>query len=137
MPELYRRVNTCRSCGSQRLSTVLDLGEPFISDFLAEGEQGERAPLHMVRCEDCTLVQTEHTVNRERLFREYWYKSGTNESMVAALRDVVDTAADYADVQPSDHVLDIGCNDGTLVNLWAKWDCFNLGIDPAFSSGGI
>lgn len=142
MPDLYRRVDACRSCGSQHLQTVLDLGQPYISDFLKAGESGTRAPLHMVRCEDCTLVQTRHTVDRERLFRDaYWYRSATNESMVAALDDVVfDALAHISPIVPGLHFLDIGSNDGTLLKQYARHMPTNYytaaGFEPASTFDG-
>lgn len=131
MPDaLYRCVDACRSCGSQRLSTVLDLGEPFISDFLLPGETGIRAPIEVTRCEDCTLVQTRHTVDREILFRDYHYLSGTNESMVAALRDVVEDAERQVHLEHHDAVLDIGSNDGTLLRQWPV-SVARYGVEPS------
>lgn len=112
------------------MTTLLDLGEPFISDFLLPGEKGDRAPLCMVRCEDCTLVQMRHTVARERLFRDYWYKSGTNETMVAALRDVAEDACSHVRLDSDDTVLDIGANDGTLLRQYPHPMPLLLGIDP-------
>lgn len=129
--DLYRRVDACRVCGSQNLTTLLDLGEPFISDFLLPGEHGDRAPLVMVRCEHCTLVQTRHTVAPDRLFREtYWYRSGVNETMVAALRDVVEDASRHVVLGREDAVLDIGSNDGTLLRQWPHW-LARYGVEPS------
>ncbi len=130
--DLYRRVDACRVCGSDRLTTVLDLGTPFISDFLPPGDTGDRAPLVMARCEDCTLVQTRHVVAEDRLFRTYWYRSGTNESMRAALADVVEDARSRVALKPDDAVLDIGANDGTLLACYPDHICKH-GYEPALA----
>jgi hypothetical protein len=116
---------------------VLDLGELFISDFPQDGQAGDRAPLDMVRCEDCTLVQTRHTVDPQRLYSHYWYKSGTNETMVAALRDVVHDALEHVVLDHFDTWLDIGANDGTLLNLvgiMPSQPVRRVGIDPAMDT---
>lgn len=109
---------------------MLDLGNPYISDFLRPGEDGDRAPLLMARCESCTLVQTRHTVNPERLFRHYWYQSGVNETMVAALRDVVEDACSKVNLERNDAVMDIGANDGTLLRQYPV-DAFKIAVEPA------
>jgi len=56
-----------------------------ISDFPKPGDDLDYAPLALVYCPSCELVQLSHSVKRDRLYRDYWYLSGLNESMVAAL----------------------------------------------------
>jgi hypothetical protein len=127
---LYREVAHCRSCGTGALETVLDLGTPAIADFVLHPDQADRAPLVLCRCAGCSLVQLRHTVARDRLYRTYWYRSGVNEAMVAALKDVVDDAMGRVDLQPGDRVLDIGANDGTLLRHYPPW-VRRYGFEPA------
>ena len=51
----------CRSCGSDRLVEVLDLGEHYVSDFTDGTVQSilrlRKAPLALDICQVCTLVQ--------------------------------------------------------------------------------
>ena len=47
---------------------------------------------------------------------EYYYKSGVNDSMRAALKDVVENALRYVELKDFDSVIDIGSNDGTLLS---------------------
>lgn len=127
---LAREIRACRSCGSTDLPQVLDLGLFAISDFPAEAGKFDKAPLTLLRCEACTLVQLKHTVKRERMYSRYFYRSGTQESMVAALRDVVDHARTLVDLQPGDTVLDIGANDGTLLRMYPA-DVTKVAYEPA------
>lgn len=102
-----------------------------ISGFPFPGDSLARAPLTLVRCDDCTLVQLGHTVDRAHLYADrYWYRSGVNPTMVAALRDVVRDAMGHTDLLPGDHVLDIGSNDGTLLRQYPEW-ATRIGFDPA------
>jgi NDP-4-keto-2,6-dideoxyhexose 3-C-methyltransferase len=48
----------------------------------------------------------------------YYYKSGVNKTMRDALKDVVQSAQRYVDLQGGDHVIDIGANDGTLLTYY-------------------
>ena len=126
-----KQINVCRACGDSRLDAVLDLGNLAISGFPAPGDPPlARAPLTLIRCAACTLVQLAHTVDREHLYRTYWYRSATNETMVAALRDVVANATQRIDLRPGDRVLDIGCNDGTMLRLYPDW-VEKWGFEPA------
>ena len=136
MTDLYREITACRCCGSSRLETVLDLGNLCISDFVKPGDPEDRAPLELVVCLDCSLVQLRHTVERDRLYRgEYWYRSATNESMVAALRDVVEDACSRVQLEERNTILDIGCNDGTMLKMYptARYHC--IGFEPAKNLG--
>jgi len=60
--------------------------------------------------------------------KAYGYRSGINESMVAHLKEIVDYAAQY--VKPGDNVLDIGYNDGTLLDHWTEHKVNRCGVDP-------
>jgi NDP-4-keto-2,6-dideoxyhexose 3-C-methyltransferase len=124
-----REITACRSCGSGKLETVLDLGNLCVSDFIKPGDAEDRAPLELVVCLDCSLVQLRHTVERDRLYRgSYWYRSGTNESMRAALRDVVEDACSR--VPGAKCVLDIGCNDGTMLRMFPQ-EWTRCGFEPS------
>ena len=125
-----RTITACRSCGSTRLDTVLNLGVLAISDFVLPGDPEDRAPLELVVCLDCSLVQLRHTVDRDRLYRNYYYRSGTNESMVAALRDVVDDACRRVPLRSGDVVVDIGCNDGTMLEMFPQ-GLHRVGFEPS------
>lgn len=127
---LYTTRLTCRACGGATLNPVLDLGNVAISDFPKPGDDLDYAPLTLVQCPACELVQLKHSVNRDRLYRNYYYKSGLNESMIAALRDVAEDAMRQVDLQPGDRVLDIGANDGTLLKQFPEW-VSRYGFEPS------
>jgi NDP-4-keto-2,6-dideoxyhexose 3-C-methyltransferase len=115
--ELVKAVTHCRACGSGQLDEVLDLGTHAVSDFYAVVPEDElRAPLCLVQCEACGLVQLTYSVSRERLYKDYWYRSGLNPSMVVALKDVVEDIYSRVDLKLGDVVMDIGANDGTLLS---------------------
>lgn len=127
---LYKEITACRSCGSTKLESVLNLGNLCISDWIKPGQQEDRAPLELLVCEDCSLVQLRHTVDRDRLYRSYYYRSGVNESMVAALKDVVEDACSRVELVKGDAVLDIGANDGTLLKMFPK-KVLRQGFEPS------
>lgn len=126
----FTTITRCRACRDERLDTVLDLGNLAISDFLEPGQALERAPLTLVRCGGCGLVQLRDTVDRDRLYQRYWYRSGVNETMVAALRDVVADASRWVDLHPGDAVLDVGSNDGSLLSFYPE-TLHRIGFDPS------
>src|SRR3972149_1531628 len=106
---------TCRVCAGA-LVPILSLGDHYVSDFLPPGKpDGIKAPLELMLCRRCHLLQLRHTVPAESLYRNYWYRSGTNKTMRDALANIANTSEQLIHLQEGDAVLDIGCNDGTLL----------------------
>ena len=132
---LYDRVTACRVCGGEHLLTVIDLGSQYLASNLVESNEGLplddlKAPLSCVLCRDCGLLQLHETVDRDELFRAYFYRSATNPMMLAALRDVMSEALTRVDLSPGDVVVDIGANDGTLLGLFPP-EYRRVGVEPA------
>jgi cyclopropane fatty-acyl-phospholipid synthase-like methyltransferase len=134
---VHRR--TCRICGSSHLTPVIYLGEQYLQgSFVKPGKEEpplRKIPLSLVRCDPtkdenaCGLLQMEHSVPPEILYSSYWYRSGTNQTMRDHLRVIAEEA--QALVQKYDAwVLDIGCNDGTLLKNYPK-NYVKIGIDPS------
>jgi NDP-4-keto-2,6-dideoxyhexose 3-C-methyltransferase len=122
----------CRVCGSTRLEEVLSLGEQYVSDFVTETGDSVREPLELVRCTNCGLVQLKHTFSREKLYRHYWYRSGISKTMRVALADLTARTCEIVEPAPNDIVVDIGCNDGTLLRSYdSRRRLFLVGFEPA------
>jgi SAM-dependent methyltransferase len=130
---------TCRVCKSSSLTKVIDLGEQHLQgSFLKPGRQVppmRRVPTSLVRCNPeldekaCGLLQTEHTVPPEVLYSVYWYRSGTNATMTNHLGGLAQEAAALYG-KPAARVLDIGCNDGTLLKAYPTTFA-KFGVDPS------
>jgi SAM-dependent methyltransferase len=132
---------TCRICGSKALSPVVSLGDQFLSGAFAKPEGAppvqRRVPLDLVRCDPtlderaCGLVQMRHSVPPKVLYASYWYRSGVNQTMRDNLAGIAQMAEKMAGLQQGDLVLDIGCNDGTLLKSYRTSGIKRLGIDPS------
>lgn len=122
---------TCRVCDSA-LEPVLDLGAHYVSNFIAPGEpDGTKAPLELVICRRCRLLQLKHTVPAETMYQNYWYRSGTNQTMRNALADIANKAETLIHLKEGEAVVDIGCNDGTLLASYRTGGIRKVGFDPA------
>jgi len=120
----------CRVC-SGAMTDVLGLGDIVPVDFIKPGEVvRDAAPLVLAECVDCHLVQLRHTCHRDTLYRQYWYLSGLNASMVASLQDIVDGVLSRIDLKVNDIVIDIGANDGTMISMFPD-HVLKIGFDPA------
>ena len=124
----------CRFC-RRTLTPVLDLGNLALNAF-PESPTGHllvaRAPLRLMVCPGCTLVQLGETVNPDLLYRQYWYRSSVNEMMRTELAQVVQDGIQRLPTATSRvcRVLDIGANDGTLLSYYPA-DWYKVGIDPS------
>jgi 2-polyprenyl-3-methyl-5-hydroxy-6-metoxy-1,4-benzoquinol methylase len=121
----------CRVCHSTGLKDVLSLGNQYVSDFVSSDGKSPEVPLRLARCQKCGLVQLRHTFSRDKLYRQYWYKSGISGTMQKALADLVSETCSIAKPQAGDLVLDVGCNDGTLLRSYPKTGLFLTGFEPA------
>lgn len=126
----------CRVCGGQ-LSPILDLGRQRISGAFGDGAPERKVPLELVRCAPeltegaCGLVQLAHTVPGEILYSSYWYRSGVNRTMTENLHEIGRQAEQLAGLCPGQLVVDVGCNDGTLLDGYATPDLCRTGFDPS------
>ncbi len=131
--------NTCRVCGSSSLSKVIDLGEQYLQgSFVKPGKElppTRKIPMELVRCDPmhdekaCGLLQMAHSVPPEILYSAYWYRSGTNNTMRTHLKEIADDAMSILGKSDA-RVLDIGCNDGTLLGYYPK-GFQKFGVDPS------
>lgn len=130
---------TCRVCGSTALTPVISLGDQHLQGlFFKPGKTSppiRKIDLSLMRCNPtidekaCGLLQMEHSVPPEILYSTYWYRSGTNQTMRSHLKGIADEAVEIIGKSEAT-VLDIGCNDGTLVHNYPK-AYKKYGVDPS------
>lgn len=107
-----------------------------MSDFLDnESSPGQRAPLELVLCNaesgGCGLLQLRHTVDQDHMYRNYWYRSGVNQTMRDALTDIAHSAEKLVPLKADDIVIDTGSNDNTLLLAYDVPNLRKVGFEPA------
>lgn len=120
----------CLACGHVRLRQVFSLGLQLVTGF--DGKV-RRAPLELVMCPGCGLVQLFHSVPQEWFRDWYGYRSGINPSMRDSLKDLLHGLFSRAGMPTpgaGDFFVDIGSNDGTLLNMVPS-NCTKVGFEPA------
>jgi NDP-4-keto-2,6-dideoxyhexose 3-C-methyltransferase len=127
---------TCRVCGSSKLIPILSLGDQFVTNFVEEPNRDYvKGPLEIVLCNvkdgGCGLLQLKHTVERDILYKKYWYKSGISTTMVKALADIASSAERLIKLSSEDLVVDIGSNDGTLLRQFKTPGLITVGFEPS------
>jgi len=125
---------SCRLCGSGNLEDLFSLGEQYVNDFVSKEKIGKglKAPLDLVICPKCSLLQLRHSAPQELLYsRHYWYRSGVTDTMRKALRDITEQIESIAGLRSGDVVLDIGANDGTMLANYTVKGIYRVGCEPA------
>ena len=108
----------CRICDRGGLIEYLDLGEQPLADaFLSTREQFDSEavfPLTVLYCPNCSLSQLSYVVPPDVLYgKDYPYETGMNSEGVVHFRRM---ARSLRNRFKPEYVVDIGSNDGTLLN---------------------
>ena len=130
-----RPLRRCLVCGSQDLESFLDLGRTALANrFLRAASVHDPEPTYPLRvafCHVCAHVQLTEAVQPDGMFRDYLYTSSGSDTLVAHLEGLSRLLVSRYALGPNDLVIDIGCNDGTLLNGFRRLGVRPLGIDPA------
>ena len=125
----------CRHCGKPLQHTFIDLGmSPLCESFLTEKQLGEPEtyyPLHVRVCDTCWLVQLPEFVSPAHIFTEYAYFSSYSTSWVAHAKGYCEMIKARLDLQPNSFVVELGSNDGYLLQHFLALGQRVLGIEPA------
>lgn len=129
------RRKTCRLCGSSELACVLSLtptppANAFVSAAHRDQVQ-ETFPIDVAFCRECSHVQLFDVVDPAALFRDYVYVSGTSPAFVRHFQEYAADLVSTYELGRGAFALDIGSNDGTLLQALRETGLNVLGVDPA------
>jgi len=128
-------VRACRFCGTSLRHTFVDLGmSPLCETYpsLAELRRGEYYyPLHVYVCEDCFLVQMEPYASREKIFSDYPYFSAYSDSWLKHSEAYCERMAARLGLNEKSLVVEVGSNDGYLLQYFLQRGVPVLGVEPA------
>ena len=137
----FKPRDSCRICGSKNLTSILNLGDQYFANYSPKSNDvvpfEEKIPLELVRCDksidskSCGLVQLRHTIPPNLMYDRYFYRSGINQTMINNLNEIAQQAISKIKLNPNDIVIDIGCNDGTLLQNYKELPVRSVGFDPA------
>jgi len=88
-------------------------------------------PLDLVFCPECSLIQITETVPPAILFSEYLYFSSFSETMLRHARDLVEKLTERCSLNNNSLVIELGSNDGYLLQYFVEKNIPVLGIEPA------
>ena len=126
----------CRLCGNKDLKEILSFGETALSDsILTEEQLGKpefKAPLELVFCKECTLLQITESVDPKRLFFEdYPYFSSVIPSLMKHSKENAERLIKEKSLGKESLVIELASNDGYMLKNFKEKNIPVLGIDPA------
>lgn len=128
-------LTACRLCGGE-LDQVLGLmPTPPANDLLTNAEDSlaqPRFPLEVMLCQACGHLQLHHEVSREALFNDYLYRTGVSESFRRHFEAYAQRMVQRSYLRRGDLVVDIGSNDGTLLDAFQAQEQVVVGVEPAW-----
>jgi len=138
-------ITRCRMCKGDHFGDVISLGPHALGGVFPRTHEPDplQAPLTVIRCTCCGLTQLKHSVDPANLYTSgYGYRSGINATMRQHLKALAGRVAGLIPLRKDSVVIDIGSNDGTLLNSYPD-RVTRVGIDPLirkfseFYTGGI
>lgn len=126
----------CAGCGQPLSLQFCDLGfQPPSNSFISKENicQPEKTyPLAAYTCTNCWLTQLAYDVNAYDIFDDnYVYYSSDSQSNVDHAHKYADYLISLLGLNNKSNVLEIGCNDGYLLQWFRKAGIDVLGVDPA------
>jgi SAM-dependent methyltransferase len=125
----------CRFCGGQSLQTFVDLGMSPLANAYLKLEQLQSMerfyPLHCFVCNYCFLVQLEEFEDPLVIFNDYAYFSSYSDTWLKHAQAYVEAMLKRENLSPQSQVVEIGSNDGYLLQYFMANHIPVLGIEPA------
>lgn len=135
MSPLERSASECLICRKQHVEEFLDLGKTALANQFLRADELEtpepKYPLRVGFCHDCGHVQLLDSVPPLEMFANYLYISSASDTLKNHLWELSDDLVGRYRLGKDDLVIDIGCNDGTLLQGFARHGVRTLGVDPA------
>ncbi len=128
-------ITVCQVCGNPELKLVIDLGHQPLCDSLLSEEQLQQPetayPLRQMWCPRCTLSQIDYCVPGEVVYhRHYPYRTGITRELADYQAVMAQELVSSLGLEPKHLVVDIGCNDGTLLSAFRKLQVRVAGVEP-------
>ena len=125
----------CRICKSKKTKEVLNLGkQPLANKYpknFIEIKKEKKYLLSVFLCTNCKAGQIKNIISRKLMFEEYFYLSSVNKKLKNNFKKLAKKLIS------SKFVVDIGSNDGVLLDPLKKLHVKSIGIDPSINVGRI
>jgi len=127
-------MKNCLICNSD-VKTFIDLGQqPIANGFLLEPQFKNEYffKMEVGFCPKCKMVQLLEQPDREQMFHEnYAFFSSTSNYMKEHFKNFASSIIDLQSLNKSSFVVEIGCNDGIMIQNFKEKNIGHLGVEPS------
>ena len=129
----FNFVKKCRLCKCKILRNVLELNStPIGDDYLKTRKYDQKKfPLKLLKCSKCNFVQLSVNIDPNEVYGDYLYVTKTSSGLPDHFKNLVIFLEKKKILYKDAKVLEIGCNDGTLLEFLKKKKCKVVGVDLA------
>ena len=117
-------VNHCEVCGSKKMDDGIDLGPMPLPDKLlpvGSTEECEKYPTEVLWCDVCKTAQQKYVIPQKKLFPpEYHYRGANTKDVLSGMEGLVEAHEKRYGSVKGLKVLDVGCNDGSLLDAFRR-----------------
>lgn len=129
-----KRVTTCEVCDASVLEPVLNLGaHPLCDDLVPVGKPDvcNEYPIEISYCRNCNTAHQGYQVEKKLLFpKTYHYRARFTADVLDGMSEFVSDCESRLGTLENKKVLDIGCNDGSLLGFFKKKGAITIGLEP-------
>lgn len=127
-------ISHCELCGNKDIPTVIDLGlQPLCDDLIEKGshQSVQKYPTEICYCPHCFTAHQRFQIAKEALFKpSYHYRAHLTKDVLTGMKDFVESCAEMTGALSNKKVIDIGCNDGSLLSIFKEHGCLTMGVEP-------
>jgi len=134
MTQKINKISSCEICDNPSISPVLNLGmHPMCDDLIPIGSSKvcQEYPIEILFCPVCFTAHQKYQVPKRDLFPNlYHYRSRFTSDVLEGMENLVKTCELNFGKIKGKKVLDIGCNDASLLDFFHKAGALTFGIEP-------
>ena len=130
------KIDKCEVCVKTLEGPELDFGyQPLCDELHKTTEESLTVPRYhqnIVLCETCLTAHQKYQVPKNELFKpNYHYRAALTKDVINGMNELAESCIEYTNLNEESVVLDVGCNDGSLLSIFKKkYNVKTIGVDP-------
>lgn len=131
MGKSYQK-KTCRLCKSKKLNKIYKFKKnPIGDDYTKKPSNSKLYDLNLIKCSNCRFVQLSNVIDPKKVYGEYLYVTKTSLGLQKHFYDLGAKLIKKNIINKKKKILEIGSNDGTLLDYLYNKSKIVVGVDPA------